>query len=95
MKPVETNAVEETVEKVKLPTPIMLKTKSGEYLVMEAITSTQYTKGYYAEPGLGEPLSSPRRVKTVNLPVVVNGRRYTHTYPLFIELVENGKYKRV
>ena len=94
MKPVETNTVEETVEKTKLPIPIKLKTKSGEYLVMKAITNTQYTKCYYAEPELGEPLSNPRRAKLVNLPVVVNGKRYFYTYPLFIELVENGKYKR-
>lgn len=81
----------------KLPDPIFLRTKTDEVIVMEATSSTTYDKSYFTGVKFNskEPLTNPRRVKNVKLPVNINGKNFTTTMSLFIEMTKSNGYTRM
>ena len=93
-KNVDTNVFEAND---KLPDPIFLRTKTNEVIVMEATSSTTYDKSYFTGVKFNskEPMTNPRRVKKVKLPVNINGKNFTTTMALFIELTKSNDYTRL
>ena len=84
-------------KEVKLPDNIFLRTKCGDVIVMEATSEKAYIKSYFSGVKFNskEPLVNPRRTKNVKLPVSINGKVFTNTMNLFIELTKSNGYTRL
>lgn len=83
----EINQINEVMEKeTKLPKPIKLKTKTGETIIMVAITNSTYDKSYCTSNG------RIRRVKHVKLPVSLDKLQFTNVNELFRYLLEKKNY---
>lgn len=74
-----------------LPKSILMKTKTGEIIVMEAINDRAYVKKYYISSNY--PNGEPRRIKNVKLPVSQDERKFESVVDLFKYLHASGRYK--
>lgn len=99
--------VKENKKEEKLPDPIVLKTASGEGIMLTATSVSSYDKAYYTDYDKmmayikmvaetnASPAYLPRRIKHVKLPQSRDKITFRKTWDLFMHLTDNCGYRRI